>query len=103
MSMNVPMMNVRIVRVAMAERLMLVSVRVRFGAVPVEVVPVAMMLVVKMGVNMGERFVPVQVLVVFGEVQGNASRHQNRGSPEPGVRRLAEQRKRQRRADKRRG
>src|SRR5882672_12258998 len=97
------MMNVREVRMAVAEGAMLVSVRVRLGAVPRKIVLMAMMLVVRVGMNMPQSLVPVRVPVAFCEMQRHACRHQDRGGPEKRIRRLAEQRKRGGGTDKRRG
>jgi len=88
---------------AVVEGIVLVSVRVRLGAVPGKVVLMAMMLVVRVGVNVRQRLVPVQVPVALGEMQRHAGRHEERRDPEQCVRRLAEQRKRRRGTDKRRG
>src|SRR5438552_8252994 len=85
------MMDVRKVRVAVGEEIMLVSVRVRLGAVPREIVLVAVMLVMSMGVRVRQRLVPVQVPVTLGEMQRDAYRHQYRRNPERSVRRLAKQ------------
>jgi len=82
---------------------MLVSVRVRLGAVPREIVLVAVMLVMSMGVCVRQRLVPVQVPVTLGEMQRNAGRHQDRCYPEGRVRRLAKQRKGRGCPDKRSG
>src|ERR1700704_1947584 len=97
------MMDVRKVRVAVAEEIMLVSVRVRLGAVPREIVLVAVMLVMSMGVCVRQRLVPVRVPVALGEMQRNADRHQDRCYPEGRVRRLAKQCKRRGCPDKRSG
>src|SRR5439155_23590064 len=101
--MTVPMMDVRKVHMAVAEGIMLVTVRVRLGAVPRKIVFMAMMLVMGVGVCMRQRLVPVQVPVAFGEMQRNADRHQDRRYPEKRVGRLAKQRKRRGRPDKRGG
>ena len=87
----------------MVEGIVLVSVRVRLGAVPSKIVLMAMMLVVRVGVNVRQRLVPVQVPVAFGEMQRNADRHQDRCDPEKRIWRLAEQSKRRSCTDKRRG
>ena len=97
------MMDIRKVRMAVVEGIVLVSVRVRLGAVPGKIVLMAMMLVVRVSVNVRQRLVPVQVPVPLGKVKRHAGRHQDRRDPEQCVRRLAEQRKRRRGADKRRG
>ena len=89
--MIVPMMDVRIMRMAVGERFMPVSMRVRLGAVPVEIVRVAMMRIVHVRMDVGERVVPVQVPVVLGKVQDNPGRHQDRCGPVPGIGLLAEQ------------
>ncbi len=82
---------------------MLVSVRVRLGAVPRKIVLMAMMLVVRVGMNMRQRLVPVQVPVAFSEMQCHACCHQDRCDPEKRIRHLAKERKRRGGTDKRRG
>jgi len=89
--MAMPMMNVRIVWMTVAERLVLVLVRVRLGAVPSEVMAVAMMLVMRMDVVVRQGLVPVQMLVVLEEMQHHPGGHQRCGGPEDGIRRFAEQ------------
>ena len=100
--MTVPMVYVRIMLMAVAHGSVSVRVRVGFGAVPGEMVLVAVVLVVRMRVLMRERFVMVQVPMVLGEMQGDARRDQDRGEPEERIRNLTEQRKRRRGTDKRR-
>src|SRR3979490_3272594 len=94
------MMDVRKVHMAVVEGIVLVSVRVRLGAVPGKIVLMAMMLVVRGGGKVRQRLVSVQVPVALGEMQRHACRHQERRDPERCVRRLAEQRKRRRDTDK---
>src|SRR5882762_5203188 len=97
------MMDIWKVRMAVIEGIVLVSVRVRLGTVPSKIVLMAMMLVVRVGVNVRQRLVLVQVPVALGEMQRHAGRHQDRRDPERRVRRLAEQRERRRGTDKGRG
>src|SRR5437899_11710551 len=87
------MMDVREVRMAVAEEIMRVGVRVRLRTVPREIVFMAVMLVMSVGVCVRQRLVPMHVPGAFGEMQRNADRHQDRCYPERRVRRLAKQRK----------
>ena len=91
------MMNVRKVRMAVREWIMLVSMRVRLGAVPGKIVLMAMMLVMSVGVNMPQHLVPVQMAMAFREMQHDAGRHQYRCDPEKCIRRFAKQREKARR------
>src|SRR6266571_7005448 len=97
------MMDVRVMRVAVALRLMLVRMRVRLLAVPVEGVPVPVMLVVRVGVVVRQRLVPVQVMMMFGEMEDYVRGYQDCCDPEKRVRSFAEQPERQGGADKGRG
>ena len=82
--MQMPMMHVGIVRVRMDEWLMHVFMRVWLAPVPVEVVRMAVVRVVKMRVRMLLTFVLMEVLVLLGDVQPYAHRHQSaRGSQLP--------------------
>src|SRR6266478_4961572 len=81
-SVTVPMMDVRKVRMAVAEAIMRVSMRVRLVAVPRKIVFMAVMLVMSVGVCVRQRLVPVHVPVALGEMQRNADRHQDRCYPE---------------------
>src|SRR5882672_3663323 len=102
-SVTVPMVYVRIVLMTVAGGNVGVRVGVRLGAIPGEIVLVAMMLVVRMGMRVRQRFVMVQVPMALGEMQGDAGRDQRRREPEKRVRNLAEQCERHARTDKRRG
>lgn len=80
-----------------------VRVRVGFGAVPGEMMFVAVVLLVGMRVGVRERFVMVQVPMVLGEMQGDTRRDQDRGEPEERIGNFTEQRKRRRSTDEGRG
>lgn len=70
-----PMMNVRIVWMAVFQRFVFVVMRVRFFAVPWKIMFVLVMFVVDMAVRVREAFMLVQVYVVLGEVQPHAKGH----------------------------
>ena len=80
--MAVPMMDVGIVRVAVADRQMAVRMAVRFAAIPGEVVFVLVMQVMAVAMAVLDFLVGVGVLVAFRQVQPDAERHQCRGQPE---------------------
>ena len=63
--MVVAVVDVRVVRVAVQQALVPVRMRVRFRSVPVEIVPMAVMLVVRVAVRVLQRFVPVLVRVAL--------------------------------------
>jgi len=92
--------QVGIMRVLVDETAMLVRMTVRFAARIGRRMRVLMMLVVNMPVLVKERFVHMLVLVLFGKMQIHACRHE-RGSRDQGpCDGLAEQRNRDRSADK---
>ena len=95
--------QVGIMRVLVDETAMLVRMTVRFAARIGRRMRVLMMLVVNMPVLVKERFVQMLVLVLFGKMQIHTYRHE-RGSRDQGpCDGLAEQRHRDRSADKGRG
>lgn len=102
-SVTVPMMHIRIVRVAVGDRLMLMRVRMRLAAIPVEVVYVLMMAVVPVHVLMLEKTVAVLVIMMLGEVQPDAHCHQDGRDAETDRERFMEQTEGERRADERGG
>jgi hypothetical protein len=75
---TVPVMQIRIVGVPVAQWLMLMFVRVRLGAVPREGVGVPMMRIMGVGMGVSEIIVRVFVLMVFGQMQPHARCHQRR-------------------------
>jgi len=98
--MLMPVVQVGIMRVLVDETAMLVRMTVRFAARIGRRMRVLMMLVVNMPVLVKERFVHMLVLVLFGKMQIHACRHE-RGSRDQGpCDGLAEQRNRDRSADK---
>jgi hypothetical protein len=66
--MSVPVMEVRIVRMMMPQRLVAVLMGMRFCAIPAKGVRVPVMIIVPMAVSMFERLMGVFVLVAFAEV-----------------------------------
>ena len=99
----VPVMYIRVMRMAVHERLMGVLVRVRLASIPVEGVLMLMMSIVAMGMGVDERLVNVLVLVYLGKVQPDSGRHQRRRQPEQPRDRLAEGDDGKRSADEGRG
>jgi len=76
--MAMPVMYVRVMRVAMADRQMAVRVVVRFAAIPVKVVLMLVMRIVRImpvAVRVFGFFMRMLVLVAFGQVQPDADRH----------------------------
>ena len=74
--MPVPMMNVRVMRMDMHQRLMTVWMRVRLSRWITRSVQVPMMLVVQMKMFVLEHLVNVFVLVTLHQMQPHAERHQ---------------------------
>ena len=70
------MMHVRSVRVAVAHRSMAMQVCVRLSWRVAWAKSVPMMLIMSMGVCMLHRLMPMFMVVIFGEVQPDAERHQ---------------------------
>lgn len=79
MSMIVPMMRVRIMRMRMRQRFVPVRMIVRLLAVPGEVMCVLVMFVVHVCVRMEQRIMDVLVRMVFCEVQPDAEGHERAG------------------------
>jgi len=92
--MPVAVMDVRIVRVNVRDRLMHMWVGVRFTAIPREIVRVLVVIIVAMTMLMGERIVCMLVRVALVDVQPDAHRHQGTGQPEGEVWMVGEQQQR---------
>ena len=101
--MPMPMVDVRVVRMAVQQRLVMMLVGMRLFAVPARLVRVAMVRVVDVRVIVSERFVQMLVFVPLGQVQPDAERHQGRGRQENGRDGLSEERDRNHGADERCG
>jgi hypothetical protein len=101
--MFVLMVNIRIVFVRVLHYFVFVMMHMRFSAIPVEVMIVLMVGVMGVGVSMIQRGMFMLVFMAFRDVEPDTCRHQSRGKPEPELRLFAQQRQRQRGADKRRG
>ena len=94
-----PVMQIRIVRMAMHHPSMPVRMRVRLFPVPLAMrMPV--MFIVNVLVAVLERLVHMRMLVPLGEVQSHADGHQRGSDPEKERRVLAQKEKRERRAEK---
>lgn len=78
-SMNVAVMDVRVMRVAVGDGSMNVWLDVRFRSVPCERMLVPVMLIVSMGMNVIESLVTVLVGMVLGYMQPYTDAHQGRG------------------------
>ena len=70
-------MDVGVVRVAVGNGIVRVLVRMRFSAIPREIVGVLVMDVVHMAVSMGDCLVLVHVLVTLAQMQPYADAHQD--------------------------
>ena len=77
-----PVMQIRVMWVAVFQRLMDVRMGVRFVAVPWEIVRVLVVLVVDVAMVVFEQFVLMFVRVAFADVQPYADGHQSAGDPE---------------------
>ena len=93
--------RVRIVGVPVHQVFVLMRMRVRLPAVPCRIVLVLMMDVVYVAMAVLHRLVSVQVIVVLGEMQPDADRHQRAGRQQLQRRRIAQQ-QRERCAEERR-
>ena len=76
--MPVPMMNIRIVRMQMAQRIVGMRVGVRFAGWITRSMGVPVMVVVAVGVRVRQRCVGMDVPVALREVQPDAERHECR-------------------------
>jgi hypothetical protein len=95
--MEVPMMDVRVVRVMVVNGLMGVRVGVRLATVAGGIVMVLMVLVVDMVMGVRDEIVKVGVLMVLGKMQRDARPHERSRHPEHEIGCLTKQDKRQRR------
>ena len=75
--------NIRIMRMFVAEGLMNVKMIMRFAAIPIQVMLVLMMGIVSMPMAVGECFMNMFVFVTFGQMQPDSHRHQDRRQPKP--------------------
>ena len=89
-SVMVAMVQVREVRVAVAERLVQVAVAVRLPGRSSRRVSVVVVLVVDVGVSVLERLVLMLVLVPLGEMEPHPGSHERRGEEGAPVQRLVE-------------
>ena len=81
-SMPMPMMDIRVMRVAVHQWRVLVEMGMRRVPVPREVVFVPMVFVVYVGMVVRERHMCVLMGVTLGEVQPHAGRHESGRAPE---------------------
>lgn len=79
--MDMPMMNVREVRMLVRYRRVLVFMHMRFLHVPHEVVYMLVMLVVYVSMGVYRGLVRVFVLVPFGQMQPHPQRHEGTSRP----------------------
>ena len=98
--MAVPVMQVRVVRMGVAQRRVAVPMRMRFADRPLVRVPVVC--IVSMVVLVFERLVRMLVLMAFGEMHPKPEPHQETGEREVRGHRLVQEADRQHRPDKRR-
>lgn len=80
--MRVPMVDVGEMGMLMHYYFVLMPVLVRLVAFPIEVMVMPMMLFVNMRVTVLHRFMPMFVLMVFGQVQPHPPTHQRCCEPE---------------------
>ena len=76
-----PMMGVREVRMLVRHQRVAVPMSVGLLALPSELVRMLVMLVMAMGVNVGDRFVGVNLFVMLRQVQPDTATHQRAGDP----------------------
>src|SRR6516225_11661590 len=100
LSVLVPVMQVGIMRVLVDETAMLVRMTVRFAVRIGGLMRVPMMHVMHMPVLVKEQFVHMLMLVLFGEMQIHARRHEPGSADQRPCDRFTEQRNRDRSADK---
>ena len=74
--------NVRVMRVAVSDDLVLMQMGMGLGAIPGEVMLVPMMFVMHVRVAVQQWLVRVQVVMTFGEMQPDARCHQSGCYPE---------------------
>ena len=67
-----PVMQVRVVRMVMRERLVVMGMGMRFGAVPGKIMLVTMMRVMRMGMSVIEYFMDMAMRVALNQVQQHA-------------------------------
>ena len=96
------MMDVRVMRMRMPERLVAVRMHMRLGAVPLKIMLVPVMRIMAVGVRMRHGFMRVLMFVRFGQVQPDAGAHQRGGDPEDGTRMFAQHQQRNCRTNERR-
>ena len=89
--MTVPVVQVRIVRMTVHERFVHMLVRMWLDGVRLAVVQVPVMLVMRVPMGVSERSMLVQMLVPLGEVEPDATRHEERRNPECRSGRIAKQ------------
>lgn len=82
MSVLVPVMYVREMRMSMGQHGMAMRMRVRFAPIPCEMMLMAMVLIVRVAMRMFQRLMGVVMLVPFANVQPDPDCHQARGHPE---------------------
>lgn len=87
--MPVPVMDVRVMRMAVYQGLVAMRVGVRTLAAPGKGMGVLVVLVVVVHVVVLHGLVPMQVVVIFGQVQPHAQRHERRRRPKCGRRAFA--------------
>ena len=80
--MGMPVVRIRVMRMAMGHRSVRVFVRMGLLAVPWKIMLMLMMQIMAMSVRVSERFMCVLVLVPLGQMQPDATRHQCSGDPE---------------------
>ena len=101
LSMRMPMMQVRIVRVFVDHRRMPVAMRMRLASRIVWPMGMLVMFIVPVPMLVHHLGMPVLVLMLFGDVQIDAKRHQGARGDQAGCDRIAKHGDGQNRADER--
>ena len=102
MSVCMPVMNIRVMRVPMHKRAMLMPMAMRFTRRRIRPVGVLMVFVMNMPVFMFQRRVRMFVLVALRQMYPKAHCHKGARRDKPDRQRLMEQHQRKHRADERR-
>src|SRR3954465_5935063 len=95
-----PVVQIRIVRMTVAQPRVAMHMRMRLAAVPGEVVSMGMVRIVHMLMRVRDRLVQMLVLMALAHIEPSPDRHQRAGGPEDSARVRAEDSQGERRAEK---
>lgn len=82
------MVQIGVMRVGMQEGLVLVRMGVGLDTAPLRSMLVLVVLVMAVTVAVGQRFMPMGMIMAFGDMEPDADGHQYGGYPEKGARTL---------------